>query len=339
MAEAFLQLSPADKRDALLVAAQASGRPAHLLEKDVWVVWALATLFASTYRDHLVFKGGTSLSKAYHAIDRFSEDVDLTYDIRAIAPDLVGADGGALPAIRSQESRWTKLIHERLQRLVATEMHALLATALAADGLKARVAAENSNLTLSYDPIAEGTGYVSASVLLEFGARATGEPALTLPVTCDASPHLPSLMFPIASPRVMRVERTFWEKATAAHVYCRRGEFRGGARFARHWYDLAKLAETGHAQAALADRAIASAVATHKAAFFAERDSSGTLIDYQAAVTGGLQLVPKGEPLAALRDDYAAMIADGLIGANPMSFEAVMAICTDLEFKAGKASS
>lgn len=88
MPDAFFALSPADRRDALEVAAARSGRAVHLLEKDVCVVWALNALFESDFAEHLVFKGGTSLSKAYQAIGRFSEDVDLTYDIRAIAPDL-----------------------------------------------------------------------------------------------------------------------------------------------------------------------------------------------------------------------------------------------------------
>ncbi len=88
MADAFFALSPADRRDALEVAAARSGRAVYLLDKDVSVVWALKALFESDFADHLVFKGGTSLSKAYQAIGRFSEDVDLTYDIRAIAPDL-----------------------------------------------------------------------------------------------------------------------------------------------------------------------------------------------------------------------------------------------------------
>ena len=87
MADGFLALSPADRRDALEVAAARSGRAVHLLEKDVWVVWTLSVLFESDFADDLVFKGGTSLSKAYQAIGRFSEDVDLTYDIRVIAPD------------------------------------------------------------------------------------------------------------------------------------------------------------------------------------------------------------------------------------------------------------
>ena len=100
MADAFLSLSAADRREVLGVAADRSGRPAHLLEKDAWVVWALAVLYGSPLGEHLVFKGGTSLSKAYGVIRRFSEDVDLTYDIRALAPDLVGDNGEALPKTR-----------------------------------------------------------------------------------------------------------------------------------------------------------------------------------------------------------------------------------------------
>ncbi len=90
MADRFLALSKDDRREALAVAAARTGRPIHLLEKDVWVAWTLETLYSSKLGEHLVFKGGTSLSKAYGAIRRFSEDIDLTYDIRALAPDLVG---------------------------------------------------------------------------------------------------------------------------------------------------------------------------------------------------------------------------------------------------------
>jgi predicted nucleotidyltransferase component of viral defense system len=68
MPESFLALSAADRRDALGVAGEASGRPPHLLEKNVWVVWALETLVASNYAEHLVFKGGTSLSKAFSVV-------------------------------------------------------------------------------------------------------------------------------------------------------------------------------------------------------------------------------------------------------------------------------
>src|ERR1700730_13099691 len=93
MAERYLTLSREDRAEALGVAATTSGRPVHLLEKDIWVVWALGRLFASNLGKHLVFKGGTSLSKGYDVIRRFSEDIDLTYDVREIIPEFVGSGG------------------------------------------------------------------------------------------------------------------------------------------------------------------------------------------------------------------------------------------------------
>jgi hypothetical protein len=107
MPDSYFQLSRQNQASALSAASDFSGRAPHLLEKDIWVVWALATLFRSELGAHLVFKGGTALSKAHKVITRFSEDVDLTYDIRALAPELVrGAAGGidAIPPSRSQEN-------------------------------------------------------------------------------------------------------------------------------------------------------------------------------------------------------------------------------------------
>ncbi len=86
MPESFFDLSPKDRQDALQVTASRSGRPAHLLEKDIWVVWTLSTLFDSPFADDIVFKGGTSLSKGYQAIERFSEDVDQTSHSRRPVP-------------------------------------------------------------------------------------------------------------------------------------------------------------------------------------------------------------------------------------------------------------
>ena len=75
MPESFFHLRAKEKAEALRAAASASGRSPHLLEKDIWVVWALSTLFESPYGAHLVFKGGPALSKAYQAIRRLFEDV------------------------------------------------------------------------------------------------------------------------------------------------------------------------------------------------------------------------------------------------------------------------
>lgn len=326
MADAFLQLSTQDRRDALGVAADRSGRPTHLLEKDVWVVWALATLYAAPLGEHLVFKGGTSLSKAYQVIRRFSEDVDLTYDIRAIAPDLVGDNGEGLPKTRSEEKRWSSEVRRRLPEWVAETVQPVIANALAAEGLAAAIRIEGDKLFIDYEPTATGSGYVAPSVMLEFGARSAGEPASLRDIACDASGLIDGLIFPTARPRVMHAERTFWEKATAIHVFCLQGRLRGD-RFARHWHDVARLDEAGLAEAAFADRELANAVARHKSMFFAEKAADRTPIDYGAAVNGGLLLVPIGDGAKALGDDYARMIEDGLLFDDAEPFDSLIERC------------
>ncbi|MEP7246763.1 MAG: nucleotidyl transferase AbiEii/AbiGii toxin family protein, partial [Gammaproteobacteria bacterium] len=153
MAEAFLSLSPTDRREVLEVVASTSGRPTHVIEKDIWVVWTLSVLFESSFGKHLVFKGGTSLSKAYKAIRRFSEDVDVTYDIRAFAPDLVqGAGEEALPPTNSQEKKWTKAIRKRLPAWVAETALPYMQARLAASGCAGQVRADGSNLYIEYEP-------------------------------------------------------------------------------------------------------------------------------------------------------------------------------------------
>lgn len=330
----FFQLPPAERLDALNAAADASGLPPHFLEKDVWVVWALRHLFSGPYAGHLVFKGGTSLSKAYGVIRRFSEDVDLTYDIRTIAGDLADNANRPLPATKSQEKKWSKEIRVRLADWIGSEIVPRLQRDLKQSGLPATVRAEGDKVFIEYTPLAAGTGYVAPAVMLEFGARSTGEPSEQRTVHCDAAAYLQDVEFPAATPRVMRAERTFWEKATAIHVFCAQGEFRGGDRFARHWHDIVRLDSAGFVEAAIADKALAGAVADHKSIFFAEKDIQGVTIDYHAAVTGGLQLVPDAGALSKLRIDYQHMIDDGLFLDDAEPFEVLLEYCRAIERKA-----
>lgn len=330
----FFQLSADERREALTVAAGASGRPIHLLEKDTWVVWSLRHLFGSAYAGHLVFKGGTSLSKAYGVIRRFSEDVDLTYDIRAIAGDLIGESGSPLPPSKSQEKKWTKEIRARLAEWLSKEIMPPLSEALKMQGLPAIAKADGERILIEYEALATGTGYVRPTVALEFGARSTGEPSELRNVVCDAAEHLRDVQFPTAKPMVMRAERTFWEKATAIHVFCAQGVFRGGDRFSRHWHDVTRLDTAGFADAAIADKALGKAVADHKSMFFAEKDTHDNAIDYHAAVSGSLRLVPENGALATLAKDYGHMIEDGLLLDDAELFDALLARCRMIQDKA-----
>jgi len=338
MSESYLSLSASDRTEALETAADKSGRPSHLLEKDVWVVWTLSVLYNSPFRNQLTFKGGTSLSKAYHAIDRFSEDVDLTYDIRLLLSDLQIPKNG-LPASRSQADKWTDKVRARLPGWINDNVIPLLQNALRRDHLDAEITIEGGNLLIDYDPLKRGTDYVRASVTLEFGARSTGEPHQNMPITCEMAPHLPMLCFPLAQPLVMAIGRTFWEKATAAHVYCEQGRLRAD-RFARHWYDLTIISRSPHFADILGNRSLATDVANHKNMFFRENDRHGQRIDYVAATSGNLNIVPEDSAYVALEDDYRLMIQAGLLPEdNTPSFSEIMAACGELEKAANSGKS
>lgn len=326
MPESWFELSLADQSEALEVAAARSGRPAHLLEKDIWVVWALSAIYASPLGDTLTFKGGTSLSKAYKVIDRFSEDIDLTYDIRKLVPDLL-RDGNPIPASASQEKKVTSAVRNRLPHWIEQNVRPVIEQALVACGQQAELSlAGNSSdkLIITYPAIKKGTGYAAAAIQLEFGARATGEPHQRHHVACDIAPLIDGVAFPKAQPLVMAAERTFWEKATAAHVYCLQGRLRGD-RYSRHWYDLAALAKTTHFESAARDHKLARQVAEHKSMFFSEKDANADKIDYFRATSGQLQLIPQGPSFDALAQDYTAMLEDGLLAIDQPSFEVVMA--------------
>lgn len=332
----FLSLADADQRYALSATASASGRRVHLLEKDVWVVQTLEALTASPFGDHLTLKGGTSLAKAFGVTRRFSEDLDVTYDIRAIAPDLVAnGEDGALPATRSQERRWTREIRSRLNAWVKDQLLPTLDAHFARISVSVRLRSDGDRLLVEYDPLFDDYGFVKPEVTVEFGARSTGEPREVHMVQCDAMAYRPELSFPTAHPHVMAAERTFWEKATAVHVFCRQ-QRRRGERLSRHWHDLVRLEDAGFTERSLNDGLLALSVAQHKAMFFRDKDATGTWIDYEAAVSGDLQLVPDGMFYEALRNDYARMVDDGMLLGDEETFEELMRRCKDIQEKANR---
>ncbi len=332
MAESWFSLSRTDQAEALEFAAGRTGRPAHLLEKDIWVVWTLAAIYESQLASKLTFKGGTSLSKVYYIIDRFSEDIDLTYDIRELVPDLL-AQGNPIPATSSQEKKISSAVRNRLPEWIKATVEPVIEAAFLNTGLDLSLTLagkENDTLILAYPAVKTGTGYSAPKIQLEFGARATGEPHHVQSVTCDIAPEIADVTFPTALPQVMKAERTFWEKATAAHVYCLQGRLRGEL-YSRHWYDLVAMAQSEYFLAACTNTNLAQSVAEHKSVFFVEKDASGSKIDYFAATNGQLQLIPTGDSLEALENDYNAMATDGLLALHQPTFSDIIKQCTTIQ--------
>jgi hypothetical protein len=335
----FLGLSPDDRRDALNVAADISGRPAYILEKDIWVVWTLDKLCKSSLGEDLIFKGGTSLSKAYGIISRFSEDIDLTYDIRSMAPDLVKGkmdefNFDVAPPTVSQASKWTKTVRERLPNWIESNVKPVIATASEEESVSINISLEGHKILLGYESVTGGHEYVAPNVMLEFGARSTGEPTNKMNISCDASGLVDNVNFPNAvCTRVMSAKRTFWEKATAVHVFCLGGKGRG-PRFSRHFHDLVRLDDAGVAEDAIADKNLAKAVANHKTMFFSEKNAGGEIIDYFASVKGGLCLVPDDERALEIKDDYDKMVESGLLLEEAEPFEGLIECCSDIANRA-----
>ena len=327
----YFHLSTTDKIDILEEARTTLKQSPNLLEKDIHVVWALNALFDSPVGEYLVFKGGTSLSKGFRIINRFSEDLDVLYDIRRIVPDLIKDMEYPFPTTRSQASKWTKVIRERLSEWIRSDVIPILSREIDRAGLNVQLVQEDHVLFLEYEPMQKSTGYVIPKVMLEFGAQSTGRPAEYRDVVCDISEALPGLEMPTARPLVMRPERTFLEKALAAHVYCLRDKSRGRNRFARHWYDLDCLDQHYISDKAITDRQLIENVIMDERHFYRENDRDGNVIDYQAALSGGLCLVPTGEARDALADDYSEMLNADIIQSKHVPFDTLMARVSDLE--------
>ena len=272
------------------------------------------------------------MSKAYGAIRRFSEDVDLTYDIRALAPELVRDRPDALPPNRSQERKWTKTVREALNAWTRDVAQPALEGALRAVEPDGRVKVKDSDVFIRYVALDEGTSYRRPEVKLEFGGRATGEPSAVMPVRCDAADHVQGVEFPTATPRVLQAERTFWEKATAAHVFCAQRRVRGEG-FARHWHDLARLDDAVSRRARW--RTAESRTGLPRQGGVLPREGRlGRLVDYQAAVAGGLRLVPTGDAHLALAEDYARMVEDRWLLDDAEPFDALIDACQAIEDQA-----
>jgi len=322
MPESFLHLKAQEQSQIYRALAPQLARSPVVLEKDVWVCLVLQTLFTMPDRLPMVFKGGTSLSKVFGAISRFSEDVDITLDYR-------GLDGSFDPFAEGVSRNRLKRFSEGLKMFVRDHAHGVvaphfrerLAAEFDADAFRVEVSDDGERLRVHYLTVLEASGdYLGNSVLIEFGGRNITEPNEEHEVRPDIAEHVPALDLPRSKVSVLPSARTFWEKATLMHVECQREEFRTGAeRLSRHWYDLAMLADIEHGQAAIVDRALLADVVKHKKVFY-----NASYANYDACLAGLLKLIPEDTALTALRDDFQRMVGAGMFIGEPPTFDAII---------------
>lgn len=321
MPESFLHLKAQEQSQIYRALAPQLARSPVVLEKDVWVCWVLQTLFTMPGRLPMAFKGGTSLSKVFGAIARFSEDVDITLDYRGLVGSFDPfAEGVSRNRLKKFSEDLKSFVRDHAHGVVAPHFQRTLAAEFDAGAFQLEVSDDGEQLRVHYPTVLDAPGdYVGNSVLIEFGGRNITEPNEKHEVRPDIAEHVAALDFPRSKVSVLSPARTFWEKATLMHVECQRDEFRTGAeRLSRHWYDLAMLADLAHGQAALADRALLADVVKHKKVFY-----NASYANYDACLAGQLRLIPEDAALAALRDDFQRMIGAGMFIGEPPAFDAI----------------
>ncbi len=327
MAERFLELERGDRADILQSLAAQLGRTAVVLEKDVWVCWTLGTLFALPAREAMAFKGGTSLSKVYGAIARFSEDLDVTIDCRRLAQPFDPFDPAA--TVTAQKRHGQNLV-DAMERHVREVVAPGLAAELTRQfrGACRIELAEAEKLWVRYESaLPPALGYLERNILVEFGGRNSLEPRELRTIEPYMGGLVDGVEFPVAKVDVLRPERTFWEKATLIHAECGRSELRPSReRLTRHWYDLARLADHDIGRRALADRALLVDVVKFKKVFY-----RAGYANYDACASGGLRLVPGAAMLASLRADFEQMLGSGMFEGQPPRFDQVIERLRQLE--------
>jgi hypothetical protein len=324
---------PASERAELFAeTADRKGLSDAIVEKDFWVCWVLKQLFSiEALSGRLLFKGGTSLSKIFQAISRFSEDIDLAVDYAALG--------------------FTDERDPRRENLSKTKRAGILAEMMVEcqryiggeflNALKTRCeeilgTAETWSLTVSeqdpsvvqfrYPTAAKKLDYVAPQVVLELGTHAEFVPHDNFTIRSFVAEEFPDV---VADGDVAVVallaKRTFWEKSTILHAeYYRPLEKPLLNRYSRHYYDISMLAQGPIKAEALSDMDLLAQVVRHKETFY----PSGWA-HYELARPGSLRLVPREERIAALATDYRNMGV--MIFGEPPAFDSIIKTLAALE--------
>lgn len=299
----FWQTLPAaERREIFQEVAALSNLPASAVEKDWWVVHTLAIIYTTEIAPHTVFKGGTSLSKAWKLIDRFSEDIDLALD-RAFLGFNKEMTGSQVLKLRKQSHKY-----------ISTVFFPLLEKGFADAGFTGvqlqigeTVATDQDPLVIAvvYESVVEPTAYLQPRVLIEIGSRSLREPFTEKQFSSLVGEYFEGKEFADACITVPTVnpERTFLEKVFLLHEEFQQPSDKVRVeRKSRHLYDLEKLMDTPFAVTALADIALYQHIVDHRRTVTPLRG-----IDYTHHAPDKIDPVPPSELLAAWERDYKAM--------------------------------
>lgn len=334
--QTVISASVADRSDLFLATANRLGAPLINIEKDFWVCWTLNALYhrLPTGGPRLLFKGGTSLSKAFGLINRFSEDIDVT-----VFRDDLGhtATPEALAALSNKKRKAAiDAIQEGCHAYITGPLFAALAELIAEDthgqGRIEIDPADSTGQTLLvwYPRVDEAdTGYVQAAVKIESGAKSALDPNNPRPIRPYIADDVAGIDLAVPGIRTIDAERTFWDKVVILHGlrnwFDSRGELKqDGQRISRHYYDLHCMLGTDTGKAALADLDLGKDCVAHAKAFF-----NRPAFNLATAEPGTFSLMPPDDMAARLIGDYKN--TEAMIFGEPPAFESILTSVTAIE--------
>lgn len=298
-----------------------------VIEKDFWVCYMLDYLFhRCAWKDHLAFKGGTSLSKAYDLIKRFSEDIDLILDWRVLGYRI---DEPWEQRSNTKQDAFNKEANERAEKFLRDEFLPAIKKDLTKEltfPVKCEIDSRDGQTVKFTYPNSFSDTAILQEIRLEIGALAAWTPAAEQTITPYAAEHY-GRVFVQPSTQILTVlpERTFWEKVTILH----REAFRAGSsmlpsRYSRHYYDLYCMAKSPVKNLALADANLLARVVAFKDKFY-----RCSWARYDLAKRGTMRLMPPKYNLSKLREDYEHM-QNMIFGEKP-SFDTILEAIGRLE--------
>lgn len=304
-----------------------------IVEKDFWVCWVLKQLFSIDALHHrLLFKGGTSLSKVFHAINRFSEDIDLAVDYAAL-----GFSGDKDPRKEGiSKTKRAGILDEMMtecRRYIAgdflTAFRGRCEEILGkTDAWGLKVSDHDPNSVQFRYPLAstKKLDYVVPQVVLELGTHAEFVPHGNFTIKAFAAEEFPDVIKDAdVGVSALLAKRTFWEKATILHAEFHRPTDKPMPdRYSRHYYDLGMLAQANVRREALADLQLLADVVTHKQTFY-----PSSWARYDLSRPGSLRVVPPGERRQGLQGGYKKMSV--MIFGNPPAFDTLIETLAALE--------
>ena len=323
----ILKLPEEERRTVFRNTAQKMGVHEAIIEKDYWVCLALDYLFhKSKFKDHLTFKGGTSLSKCFGLIRRFSEDIDLILDWRLLGYE---KDEPWVERSKTKQDLFNKEANARAEVFLAEEFLPVFKSdfsEVTGEAVKAEIDLVDPQTVNFHYPQLFNAESILQTIRLEIGALAAWTPAVEKAVTPYIFDYYPKLAENISTTvTTSSAERTFWEKITILHHEAKRLEhLEMPMRYSRHYYDLYCISKSGHKTFALKRLDLLQKVVVFKMKFYPRAWAK-----YDEAVPGSVKLIPPLPRLEALRSDYESM-TEMLFGEYP-SFDELMESISDLE--------